>query len=88
MPRKRVVTRTLTGTVVTANVADLVDNTIKEISATLSGEYKSNDKLLKAMQKAYDSDTQKVLQITSTQQVTHKYGMSETEFLANAEIMD
>lgn len=88
MPRKRVVTRTITGTVVTANVADLVDNTIKEISATLSGEYKNNDKLLRDMKKAYDSDTQKVLQITSTQQVTHKYGMSEIEFLANAEIMD
>lgn len=87
MARKRMVTRTITATVVELKCADLVDNKLFDTSITLSGTYKNNEAVLKRAKKMLDSDSQTVLQVISTNEQMNTYGMPEEEFIANASII-
>lgn len=88
MARKRMVTRTIVSTIATVKCADLVGNTAFKKSVNLSGTFKNTEGALKAAKKLMDSDSQKVLKVLDMQEQTQLYGMTEEEFMANANIID
>lgn len=88
MARKRMVTRTIVSTIVTVKCADLVGNTVYKDAVNLSGTFKNTEGALKAAKKLMDSDSQKVLKVLDMQEQTQLYGMTEEEFMANANIIE
>ena len=84
MARKRMVTRTITATVASLTCADTENDEVFKTTITISGSFKDKNAVLKKAQKMMDSDTQKVLKVTDTQETTQLYGMTEEEFIANA----
>lgn len=88
MARKRMVTRTIVSTIATVKCADLVGNTVFKESVNLSGTFKNTEGALKAAKKLMDSDSQKVLKVLDMQEQTQLYGMTEEEFMANANIIE
>lgn len=83
MARKRVVSRTITTTEVTAMVCNIATATVESKVYTLSQKL-SGDEALKVAQKSYDTDTEKIVSIVN---LTHKeqlYAMPELDFLKYA----
>ena len=88
MARKRMVTRTVTGTEVEVKVVVISKDEITNIKVTVGGEYTDNDKLLKAVKKEAETDDLKVLSIISTTKIDKCYGMLESEFIKLAKELD
>ena len=88
MARKRMVTRTVTGTEAEVKVVVISENEITNIKVTVSGEFTDNDKLLKAIKKDTETDDLKVLSIVSTTKIDKCYGMLESEFIKLAKELD
>ena len=88
MARKRMVTRTVTGTEAEVKVVVISENEITNIKVTVSGEFTDNDKLLKAIKKETETDDLKVLSIVSTTKIDKCYGMLESEFIKLAKELD
>lgn len=88
MARKRMVTRTVTGTDAEIKVVVISENEITNIHVTISGEYADNDKLLKAIKKQTETDDLKVLALVSTTKIDKCYGMLESEFIKLAQELD
>lgn len=88
MARKRMVTRTVTGTEVEAQIVTISASEITTIKATVSGEYPDADKLMKAVKKSVETDDIKVLQILTTTKIDKCYGMLESEFIKLAKELD
>ena len=88
MARKRMVTRTVTGTEVEAQIVTISASEITTIKATVSGEYPDADKLMKAVKKSIETDDIKVLQILTTTKIDKCYGMLESEFIKLAKELD
>lgn len=86
--RKPMVTRTVVGTNVTALCANLETKQMEAKTFALSGTFKDESKLLKKLQKIYDTNTLKVISITDKQEFNTLYGMDEDYFLKNAVILD
>lgn len=84
MARKRMVTRTITFTTVTATVYDIQTDEIKTLEYKLSGEL-SADEALKAITK--DHKEVRPLKVTDISVQEELYGMPEEEFLELAEIL-
>ncbi len=88
MARKRMVTRTVTGTEAEVKVVVISANEITDIKVTVSGEFTDNDKLLKAIKKQTETEDLKVLTIVSTTKIDKCYGMLESEFIKLAKELD
>ena len=88
MARKRMVTRTVTGTEAEVKVVVISANEITDIKVTVSGEFADNDKLLKAIKKQTETEDLKVLTIVSTTKIDKCYGMLESEFIKLAKELD
>ena len=88
MARKRMVTRTVTGTEAEVKVVVISENEITNIKVTVGGEYTDNDKLLKAIKKEAETDDLKVLSIITTTKIDKCYGMLESEFIKLAKELD
>lgn len=88
MARKRMVTRTVTGTECEIQIVTISASEITTIKETISGEYDDTTKLMKAVKKAVETEDLKVLQILSTTKIEKCYGMLETEFLKLAKELD
>lgn len=88
MARKRMVTRTIESTKVTTLALDVTTSEPCNKTYNLSGVYDSEAKLLKAVQKAYDTDILKNVHVVSTEKVETIYGMDENQFLALAVELD
>lgn len=86
--RKPMVTRTVVGTNVTALCANLESKQMESKTFALSGTFKDELKLLKKLQKIYDTDSLKVISITDKSEFNTLYGMDEDYFLKNATILD
>lgn len=84
MARKRMVTRTITFTTVTATVYDIQSDEIKTLEYKLSGEL-SADEALKALTKEYKEV--RPLKVTDVSVQEELYGMPEEKFLELAEIL-
>lgn len=88
MARKRMVTRTVTGTEAEIKVVVISKDEITTIKATVGGEYTDNDKLLKAIKKETETDDLKVLSLISATKIDKCYGMLESEFIKLAKELD
>lgn len=86
--RKPMVTRTINGTQVKALCLDVKTAQPVTNTYTLSGTFKDESKLLRKLQKLYDTDELKVVHISETQEINTLYGMDEDYFLAHASILD
>lgn len=86
--RKAMVTRTIESTRVNALCLDIKTAEPMNKEFNLSGTYKDESKLLKAVQKAFDTDDLKVVHIVDSEVVNTLYGMYENDFLANAMELD
>lgn len=87
MARIRRVTRTITSTVATCMVCNIESASVETKELTLSLKL-TQDEALKAAQKAYDSDTMKVVAVQAVRYDEALYGMLETDFLKYAERLD
>ena len=88
MARKRMVTRTVTGTEAEVKVVVISKDEITNIKVTVGGEYTDNDKLLKAIKKEAETADLKVLSIITTTKIDKCYGMLESEFIKLAKELD
>lgn len=88
MARKRMVTRTIESTKVTTLALDVTTSEPQNKTYNLSGVYDSDAKLLKAVQKAFDTDVLKNVHIVSHETIETIYGMDENAFLAQAVVLD
>ena len=88
MARKRMVTRTVTGTEAEIQIVTISASEITTIKHTVGGEFTNNDKLLRAIKKEVETDDIKVLQIINTAKIDKCYGMLESEFIKLAKELD
>ena len=103
MARRAIVSRTVVGTQVTVLGLDTVSAEPQNKTYTLSGSYFTEKKdaegkviervidekkALKAVQKAYDTDTFKNIKVVDAQPVNKLYGMWEEDFITNAFELD
>lgn len=88
MARKRMVTRTVTGTEAEIQIVTISASEITTIKHTVGGEFTDNDKLLKAIKKEVETEDIKVLQILTTTKIDKCYGMLESEFIKLAKELD
>lgn len=82
------VTRTIESTKVNALCMDIQSAEPMNKEFNLSGTYKDEAKLLKAVQKSFDTDALKVVHIVDSEVINTLYGMDENEFLAHAVVLD
>ena len=89
MARAQMVTRELNGTEAEVLAVDTSKQTTATVVLTIHGKkYVSNDALLKALKKIYETDTLKLVKIVSTKNVHKLYGMACDEFYKNATELD
>lgn len=88
MARKRMVTRTIESTKVTTLALDVTTSEPQNMTHNLSGVYDNDAKLLKAVQKAFDTDVLKNVHIVAHETIETIYGMDENVFLAQAVVLD
>ena len=88
MARKRMVTRTVTGTQAEIQIVTISATEITTIKTTVTGEYADNDKLMKAIKKQVETDDIKVLQILTSEKINKLFGMPEAKFMEEAIELD
>lgn len=84
MARTPMVSRELIGTEAKALQLDLKAEKMEEVTLTIKGKYKTAENLLKALQKAYDTDDIKIMKIIDFKLVRKLYGMPEKQYFAEA----
>ena len=87
MARKPIVSRTIKTTEVVALCINLQTEEPFNKKFVLSGSFKDNKALLKAIQKQ-DTDEVKAVHVVSCEEVENLYGMAEEEFVSLAEKLD
>lgn len=87
MARTPMVTRTIQTTKVNALCLDIVEQKPFEREYILSGTYKDNKHLMKALETVANDDTHKVVHVKSTEIVETLYGMTEQEFISYAKVL-
>ena len=87
MARERMVTRTISVTEVKVIVADMQKKTVTEKVVKVSGIFKDEKPLIKAVSKLVNTDTEKFVGIVETKVIDKLYGMPEQKFLELAEII-
>ena len=87
MARKPIVSRTITSTEVVALCVNLQTEEPFNKKFILSGSYKDDKALLKAIKKQ-DTDEVKAVHIVSAEENENLYGMAEEEFISLAEKLD
>ena len=81
MARKRVVSRTIKATVATVLRCTVQDAEVHEEIISMGGTFKSNNELLKKIQKLYDTDNVKTIAIKSFEITERLYKMDEDQFI-------
>lgn len=87
MARIPMVTRTIQTTQVSALCVNIAEQKPVEKTFTLSGTYKSEKQLLKALESVVNDDNIKVVHVNSTEVQQTLYGMSEQDFISNAKVL-
>lgn len=88
MARKRMVTRTIVGTEATVLVVNLAEQETRQDTYYVSGTFKDDAKLLKAVKAIVDDDEEKVVAVISSEPVETLFGMDEQDFIQNAKKLD
>lgn len=86
--RKPMVTRTITSTKVQLLCADTTKAELFNKSVIVPRTFEDDEKLLKALHKIVDNETEVVVSIVGKDVQTALYGMSEEDFVANATLLD
>lgn len=84
MPRKAMVTRTITCTRVSATICELDTMKIGTMEFLLPRTYKNEKELDKALAKANSNPNIKIIRIDSTSLEETLYGMDEQDFINSA----
>lgn len=82
------VTRTFTTSKVQALTMNIVTCESEVVTFIVPKVYDNEEKLLKALRKDYETDTVKVVAITSNEKVETLYGLDETDFIKYAIELD
>jgi hypothetical protein len=85
---KRMFTRTVQLTHVTAVVANDKEMKMYEKEIVLPKTYRKNWDMLKRIKSMYDTDEEKVVSIKDSKVVTERWGATEEEFLSVAHKLD
>lgn len=88
MARVRMVTRTVEVTKATCLVVDTLTSVCLEVVLEVSGTYKTNDEVLKAVKKAHELPTSIIATVKSTEVEEICYGMKEIDFIKSATRLD
>lgn len=88
--RKRMVTRTITSTTCEVKVYHKSSNEVITETHTLAGSFSAEtyDKAMKQLKKLIENNECVVVAIISMQNVEHKYGMEENDFIKYADMLD
>ena len=85
--RTPMVTRTIQTTVANCLCVNLDTREVTEITLTLSGTFKDNKSLEKAVNKVTENAPFRVVSITDSRVEETLYGMTEQKFIENADIL-
>ena len=88
MSRVRMVTRTINVTVVDAMCVDTSTAEVTVKSLELTGKDFTADKALKELKKQYETETMKIVAVSTMVEREELYGLSEIEFLKVASKLD
>lgn len=88
MARRAIITRTVEGTQVDVLGLNIKTAEPENRTYVLSGKYTDDKKLLKAVQKTYDTDEFKNTTIVGKSPANKLYGMWEEDFIASAFELD
>ena len=87
MARERMVTRTVELTVCEVMCVDVTTAQVAIKDMTVSGKFDDDTSLIKAIKKAHETDTNKVVAIQSKSVQEVLYGMPEVEFIKLAKVL-
>lgn len=87
MARKRMVTRTVTTTAADCMCLDVIHAEPINKRFIMSGTYESDEKLLKAVRKAHETEELKIAAVVNVEVINALYGMDENDFLAHAKVL-
>lgn len=87
MARISMVTRTIKGTKAKVVCARISNMDVYTKTVTLSGVYKDDTALTKAVAKAVNTDDEKFVKVLESETFETLYGMTEQKFIENAEIL-
>lgn len=87
MARVPMVTRTIPTTIATIFCVNTEDRTTFEQNITLPRTYKDDAKLMKAVEKVLEGEPIKAVSVVSSEVVETLYGMTEQEFIRNAQVL-
>lgn len=85
--KKHLITRSITSTVATVIAHDVETEETKNVQLAVSRTYKTDNDLLKAVREKYETDTFKIACVVDSFISVEKYGMTEDDFINNAEII-
>ena len=85
--RKAMVTRTIQTTVANCLCVNPDTREVTEITLTLSGTFKDNKSLEKAVNKVTENAPFRVVSITDSRVEETLYGMTEQKFIENADVL-
>ena len=87
MARIAMVTRTIQTTKVNALCVNLDEKNTFDKEFILSGTYKDDKALMKALEKVGNDEHTKVVDIHSSEVIETLYGMSEQDFISTAKVL-
>ena len=85
MARIPMITRTVTSTKATVLAVDITTGATYDKEVEVARAYKDNDKLLKVIKETFETATEKIVAIKSSEEVETLYGMTEQKFIELAE---
>lgn len=88
MARTRMVTRTINVTLVDAMCVDTTTAEVTVKTLELTGKNFTADKALKELKKQYETDTLKIVAVSTMVEREEMYGLSEIDFLKVASKLD
>lgn len=88
MARVPMVTRTIKTTKVTVLAMELEKAEPFNRTIVLTGTYKDDNKLMKAVEELFELDKEKPVHIVDKQVVEQLYGMEEAEFVKHAKVLE
>lgn len=87
MAREKMVTRTVRQTTADVMTIDVITAEVQVSEFTIGGTYDSDEILLKKLQKVFQTDTLKLVHISSTTVEDLLLGMTEEDFIRYATVL-
>ena len=84
---RKMITRTVIKTTADCLCMNVTEGKAETRHFEIGGRYESKEQLLKKVQKVFDTDTFKVVSVTSSVEEEVLLGMSEEDFIRNAVVM-